>query len=137
MPQLSLTGRLGFKSLILSMSTYHALLTLDHEPLILVHATDAADHIIVFVMAAPSVMVIVGVVSLQRIRAVGLTGRLAHNLINLNSSLMTRTIVRLPQPAHITTHGRLTAIVFLLRIRKSTSEIKESNSEYAREDSLK
>lgn len=101
-----------------NMSTYHALLTLDHEPFVFVHATDAADHIIVFVMAAPSVMVVVGVVSLQRIRAVGLTGRLAHDLINLDSSLMTRAVVRLPQPAHVTTHSRLPAIIFLLRRRK-------------------
>lgn len=110
------------------MSTYHAFLTLDHEPFVLVHATDAADHIIVFVVAAPSVMVmvVVGVVSLQRIRAVGLTGRLTHNLINLDSSLMTRTIVRLPQPAHITTYSRLSAVIFLLRIRK---EFKKSTAE--------
>lgn len=107
------------------MSTYHALLTLDHEPLILVHATDAADHIIIFVMTARSivVMVVVGVVSLQRIRAVGLTGCLAYNLINLDSSLMARTVVRLPQPAHVTAYSRLTPVIFLLRIRKSTREI--------------
>lgn len=78
-------------------STHHAFLTLDHKPLVFVHATDTTDNVVVFVVAAPSFMVVmVGVVSLQRIRAVGFAGRLTHNLVDLYGGFMTRTVVSFP-----------------------------------------
>lgn len=82
---------------------YHALLALDHQAFVLVHATNATDDIIVLVVGPKSAptMVVVAMVPLQRIRAVSLTCSLAHNLINLDSSFMTSTVVCFPQPAHV------------------------------------
>lgn len=85
---------------------YHAFLALDHQPLVLVHATDAADYVVVFVD-------VVSVVTVHRIGAVRLTHRLADDLIDLDGGLVSRAVVRLTQPAHVPAHGRLPSVVFL------------------------
>lgn len=88
--------------------TYHAFLTLDHQTLVLVHATDTADDVIVFVD-------VVSMVAVHGIRAVCLTNRLADDLVDLHRSLVSCTVVRLTQPAHVSAHWRLPAVVFLYK----------------------
>lgn len=82
-------------------SSYHALFTLDHQAFVPVHSADATDDIIVLVMRPPSV---VTVVSLQGVRAVGLAGRLAHDLVDLDGSFVPSAVVSLPQAAHVSAH---------------------------------
>lgn len=81
-------------------AAYHALLTLDHQAFVLVHSTDATDDIVVLVVG-PSSVVVVAMVTLQRIRAVGLAGRLTHDLINLHGGFMASAVVGFPQPANV------------------------------------
>ncbi|TNN43589.1 hypothetical protein EYF80_046207 [Liparis tanakae] len=50
---------------------------------------DATDDVVVFVVR-PRTASSLCVVTLQRIRAVGLAGRLAHDLVDLDRSLMAR-----------------------------------------------
>lgn len=100
----------------MSPPPYHALLTLDHQALVLVHAADATDDVVVLVVGAQpasSVVVVATVVPFQQVRAVRLAGRLAHDLVNLDRSLVASTVIGLPQTTHVPAHRRLPAIVFL------------------------
>lgn len=96
--------------------SYHALFTLDHQAFVLVHATDATDDIVVFVVGPKSIptVMVVAMVPLQWIRAVGLAGSLAYNLVNLDSSFMTSAVVGFPQPAHIPAYRWLPTVIFLV-----------------------
>lgn len=97
-------------------SSYHALFTLDHQAFVPVHSADATDDIIVLVMRPPSV---VTVVSLQGVRAVGLAGRLAHDLVDLDGSFVPSAVVSLPQAAHVSAHWRLPPIIFLVKTKQN------------------
>jgi len=85
---------------------HHALFTLDHESFIFVKATDAADDILIL-------LVPILLLADRRLAAVSLACCLSHYLINLGRCLMAGVVIRLPQPAHITTSWRLPAIIFL------------------------
>lgn len=98
-----------------SCCTYHAFLTLDHQALILVHATYAADDVIVFVD-------VVSMVTVHGIRAVRLTNRLADYLIDLYRSLVPCAVVCLTQPAHIPAHRRLPSVVFLYKAEQKVRQ---------------
>ena len=87
--------------------TYHARFTLDHEALVLVHPADAADDVVVLVVRAA----VVGVVAIQRIRAVRLAGRLAYDLVDLHGGLVACAVVRLPQPVDVAAQRGLSAVV--------------------------
>lgn len=100
---------------------YHAFLALDHQALVLVHATDAADDVIVFVD-------VVGVVAVHGIGAVRLTNRLADDLVDLNRGLVSRAVIRLAQPAHVPAHRRLPSVVLLLRDR-ADDEVRSQKSD--------
>lgn len=81
--------------------SYHTLFTLDHEAFVPVHSTNATDDIVILVMGPSSV---VTVVALQGVRAVGLAGRLADDLVDLDGGFVPGAVVSLPQSAHISTH---------------------------------
>lgn len=83
------------------LHSYHALFTLDHQAFVLVHSTDATDDVVVLVVGPRPSSMVVAMVTLQRIGAVGLAGGLAHDLINLDSSLMASAVVGFPQPTHV------------------------------------
>lgn len=54
------------------------------------------------------------VVTVQRVWAVCLAGGLAHNLINLDCSFITSTVVGFPQPTDISAYRWLLPIIFLV-----------------------
>lgn len=110
-----------FSQLFWQLASYHALFTLDHKAFVLVHSTDATDDVVVLVMGPSTSVVVVALVTLQRIRAVGLAGRLAHDLINLDSGFVTSAVVGFPQPAHVPAYRWLPAIIFLEGKKKTNT----------------
>lgn len=84
-------------------SSYHALFTLDHQAFVPVHSTNATDDIVILVVG-PSCMVVVAVVTFQRIGAVGLADRLANDLIDLDGRFVSCAVVSFPQAAYISAY---------------------------------
>lgn len=91
---------------------HHALFTLDHEPLVLVEAADAADDVLVL-------LVPVVLVAHRGLAAVGLARRLPHDLIDLGRGLVPGVVVGLAQPAHVPPRRGLPAVVFLEKSKKN------------------
>lgn len=106
-----------FQTLLMG-SSYHALFTLDHKAFVPVHSTNATDDIIVLVVG-PSCMVLVAMVTFQRIWAVGLADRLADDLIDLDGSFVSSAVVSFPQPAYISAYRWLPAVIFLAEKQES------------------
>lgn len=90
---------------------HHALFTLDHEPLVLVEAADAADDVLILLV--PIVLV-----AHRGLAAVGLAGRLPHDLVDLRRRLVPGVVVSLAQPAHVPPRRGLPAVVFLQKSNK-------------------
>lgn len=95
---------------------HHALFTLDHEPLVLVEAADAADDVLVL-------LVPVVLVAHRGLAAVGLARRLPHDLVDLGRGLVPGVVVGLAQPAHVPPRRGLPAVVFLEKSKKNPPKV--------------